>query len=279
MDDDRDKLQIEIKLLREMQLELRPKSTKEMLSKEEGEAELKAYEEIKKRTNGSCSKDVTIENEIKNNTVSEDYLKKIGDLKEDSISLDLIHETSELSVYIDRRYLDELIFGVKWISTSILSLWCSYLHGICISKNVSELFGFLDPNRTLITTREFSAIKSYIQDKLDDESQKCYLGPLLNDCMLFVPKIMITFGYQLLRGVENKKSNWKIVKIFTDTSPYEKEIIDHIRQLWAQVFLQMVENQKVEEQNLQNQMQMVEEDKDIEILPKQKSKKKKKIYI
>ncbi|XP_058747257.1 uncharacterized protein LOC131620269 isoform X2 [Vicia villosa] len=51
--------------------------------------------------------------------------------------------------------------------------------------------------------------------------------------------------------------------IFTYTSPYEKETIDHIRQLWAQMFLQMFENQKVEEQNLQDQMQMVEEDKDI----------------
>ncbi|KAL5060796.1 hypothetical protein RYX36_032400 [Vicia faba] len=68
----------------------------------------------------------------------------------------------------------------------------------------------------------------------------------------------------------------RLYEIFTDTSLYEKETIDHIWQLWAQSFLQMVENQEVEEQNLQDQMQMVEEDKDIEMLPKQKRKKKKK---
>ena len=54
-----------------------------------------------------------------NTSVSEDYLKQIRDLKEDSFSLDVLHETSELSFYIDRRDLSELISGDKWISTSI----------------------------------------------------------------------------------------------------------------------------------------------------------------
>ncbi|KAI5443977.1 hypothetical protein KIW84_012564 [Lathyrus oleraceus] len=35
--------------------------------------------------------------------------------------------------------------------------------------------------------------------------------------------------------------------IFTDTSSYEKESIDHIRQLWAQFFLQKVEEQENQE--------------------------------
>ncbi|CAI8615284.1 unnamed protein product [Vicia faba] len=130
------------------------------------------------------------------------------------------------------RDLTELISGIKWISISILYLWCSYLHGMCVFKNVRELFGFLDPNRTLLATRE-SVLRSY-------------LG-----------------GYHLLRGVDNKKPNWKIVKahrqdnrrvygyyvmknmfdvvdtsiverfdeISIDTSPYEKETMDHIRKL------------------------------------------------
>ncbi|XP_050875712.1 uncharacterized protein LOC127079363 [Lathyrus oleraceus] len=36
-------------------------------------------------------------------------------------------------------------------------------------------------------------------------------------------------------------------EIFTDTSSYEKESIDHIRQLWAQFFLQKVEEQENQE--------------------------------
>ncbi|KAL5073075.1 hypothetical protein RYX36_012059 [Vicia faba] len=110
MEDEGAKIQKEIKLLREMQLELHPKSTKEMFSKEN-------VQNMGTSTDGSYS----IENV---NTISEDYLKEIGDLEEDFFSLDVIHETSELSVYIDKLDLNELISDIKWISTSTLSLWC-----------------------------------------------------------------------------------------------------------------------------------------------------------
>ncbi|CAI8600726.1 unnamed protein product [Vicia faba] len=165
MEDERAKVQKEIKFLREMQLELRPKNTKKMFSKEN-------VQNVGTSNNGSCS----IEEVIKNSSVSKDYLKQIGDLKEDSFSIVVIHETSELSVYIDRRDHTELISDIY--------------------------MAFVSPR-------------------------------IFNE-------------------------------IFTNTSSYEKETIGHIRQLWAQSFLQIVKNQKVEEQNLQDQMQMVEEDKDIE---------------
>jgi hypothetical protein len=38
------------------------------------------------------------------------------------------------------------------------------------------------------------------------------------------------------------------LKVFNDNSPYEKESTDKIRQLWAQFFLQMVEEEKQEHQ-------------------------------
>jgi hypothetical protein len=68
---------------------------------------------------------MTTEDLTKKMDASEDYLKKINNLKENSFSLDLDHETSELSVFIDRVDLNELTSGIKWLSTSILSLWCT----------------------------------------------------------------------------------------------------------------------------------------------------------
>ncbi|KAI5390232.1 hypothetical protein KIW84_075510 [Lathyrus oleraceus] len=184
-------------------------------------------------------------------------------------------------------------------------LFKRYLHRMCISKNFNKLFGFLDPNRILVHTKPAEVIQTYIQNKLDGEPKKCYLGPLLNSnhWQLFVicPEDNIIFwfcslnrspkknikvileraleGYHLLRGIKKKKPNWKNImghqqdngwacgyyvmknmfdiidaciverfnEIFTDTSSYEKESIDHIRQLWAQFFLQKVEEQENQE--------------------------------
>ncbi|KAI5392365.1 hypothetical protein KIW84_076955 [Lathyrus oleraceus] len=295
MQEERAQIQQGMKLLQQMQLELRSERPKEMFIKEH-------VESVGTSTNGSCSKVMTTEDLTKKMDASEDYLKKINNLKENSFSLDLDHETSELSVFIDRVDLNELTSGIKWLSTSILSLWCTYLHRMCISKNFNKLFGFLDPNRILVHTKPAEVIQTYIQNKLDGEPKKCYLGPLLNSnhWQLFVicPEDNIIFwfcslnrspkknikvilegaleGYHLLRGIKKKKPNWKNImghqqdngwacgyyvmknmfdiidaciverfnEIFTDTSSYEKESIDHIRQLWAQFFLQKVEEQE-----------------------------------
>ncbi|KAI5434318.1 hypothetical protein KIW84_021252 [Lathyrus oleraceus] len=267
MQEERAQIQQGMKLLQQMQLELRSERPKEMFIKEV----------------------MTTEDLTKKMDASEDYLKKINNLKENSFSLDLDHETSELSVFIDRVDLNELTSGIKWLSTSILSLWCT----------------FLDPNRILVHTKPAEVIQTYIQNKLDGEPKKCYLGPLLNSnhWQLFVicPEDNIIFwfcslnrspkknikvilegaleGYHLLRGIKKKKPNWKNImghqqdngwacgyyvmknmfdiidaciverfnEIFTDTSSYEKESIDHIRQLWAQFFLQKVEEQENQE--------------------------------
>ncbi|CAL5194009.1 unnamed protein product [Lathyrus oleraceus] len=95
MQEERAQIQQGMKLLQQMQLELRSERPKEMFIKEH-------VESVGTSTNGSCSKVMTTEDLTKKMDASEDYLKKINNLKENSFSLDLDHETSELSVFIDR---------------------------------------------------------------------------------------------------------------------------------------------------------------------------------
>jgi hypothetical protein len=48
-----------------------------------------------------------------------------SDIKEISFSLKLDHDITGLSVYIDKRDLNELSSSIEWLSTSILFLWCA----------------------------------------------------------------------------------------------------------------------------------------------------------
>jgi hypothetical protein len=53
------------------------------------------------------------------------YVFGQGDIKEISFSLKLDHDINGLSVYIDKRDLNELSSSIEWLSTSILFLWCA----------------------------------------------------------------------------------------------------------------------------------------------------------
>ncbi|KAI5390282.1 hypothetical protein KIW84_075546 [Lathyrus oleraceus] len=198
MQEERAQIQQGMKLLQQMQLELRSERPKEMFIKEH-------VESVGTSTNGSCSKVMTTEDLTKKMDASEDYLKKINNLKENSFSLDLDHETSELSVFIDRVDLNELTSGIKWLSTSILSLWCTALEGYHLLRGIKKK----KPN--------WKNIMGHQQDN----------GWA---CGYYVMKNM----FDIIDACIVERFN----EIFTDTSSYEKESIDHIRQLWAQFFLQ-----------------------------------------
>ncbi|MCH85866.1 hypothetical protein A2U01_0006718, partial [Trifolium medium] len=73
----------------------------------------------------SCSKIMATRDLSKKIEAPEDFIKKINDLKETSFSLTLDHDIAGLSVYIDKRDLNELSSSIEWLSTSIVSLWCT----------------------------------------------------------------------------------------------------------------------------------------------------------
>ncbi|CAL5209582.1 unnamed protein product [Lathyrus oleraceus] len=74
MQEERAQIQQGMKLLQQMQLELLSERPKEMFIKEH-------VESVGTSTNGSCSKVMTTEDLTKKMDASEDYLKKINNLK------------------------------------------------------------------------------------------------------------------------------------------------------------------------------------------------------
>ncbi|XP_024631762.2 uncharacterized protein [Medicago truncatula] len=101
---------------------------------------------------------------------------------EEDIRIPLEHEPNTARFFIPAKCIRELLVGNAWLDFSILQLWCTCMHRLCISRNRSKVFGILDPvcldfNPTDPSTK--SKVQGHIQTRLRDLNKVCYLAPYL----------------------------------------------------------------------------------------------------
>ncbi|CAI8602272.1 unnamed protein product [Vicia faba] len=72
--------------------------------------------------------------------------------------------------------------GGHWLDVSILQIWCTYIHRVCLENSISELYGFMDPARCIYNDNVAKSqdVKNYVLEKLRDENRACHLLPLIH---------------------------------------------------------------------------------------------------
>ncbi|KAL5060795.1 hypothetical protein RYX36_032399 [Vicia faba] len=135
MEDDRAKFQKEIKLFREIQLELGPKSTKEMFSKE-NVSKLLGFLDPNRTLLATRGFRVEEQN---------------------------LQDHSEI-LMVDPPKLERYEAWLLARQRPSRNFTCEATNLVVVMVNVSKLFGFLNPNRTLLATRGFRAEEKNLQD-------------------------------------------------------------------------------------------------------------------
>ncbi|KAK2397122.1 hypothetical protein QL285_058735 [Trifolium repens] len=155
---------------------------------------------------------------------------------DDHLELALSHCKIAINFHVSAKCIRELLMGFNWLDLSILQVWCTYIHRICVEKKISEMYGFMDPGALCFrdnVAKTQSAVKKYIKEKLRDENRVCHLLPFNHgghwQLIILIPKNNIVvvlcslhwdlnetmkkivtdaFGvYQMANG-NRKKANW-----------------------------------------------------------------------
>ncbi|KAK2409886.1 hypothetical protein QL285_045284 [Trifolium repens] len=155
---------------------------------------------------------------------------------DDHLELALSHCKIAINFHVSAKCIRELLMGFNWLDLSILQVWCTYIHRICVEKKISEMYGFMDPGALCFrdsVAKTQSAVKKYIKEKLRDENRVCHLLPFNHgghwQLIILIPKDNIVvvlcslhwdlnetmkkivtdaFGvYQMANG-NRKKANW-----------------------------------------------------------------------
>lgn len=70
-----------------------------------------------------------------------------------------------INFLIAPKCVKDLLVGGVWLDYSILQVWCTCMHRLCIEKNKSNVFGFLDPTKLSFKSKSAmntKPVKSYI---------------------------------------------------------------------------------------------------------------------
>ncbi|XP_045810773.1 uncharacterized protein LOC123905192 [Trifolium pratense] len=105
---------------------------------------------------------------------------------EDHLDVELIHCSMCTNFLMSCKCIRELLVGSIWLDMSTLSVWCSYIHRLCIENNTTNVYGILEPTFLNIVGDagkksdqriSQSKCKKYIQHKLQNEKKECQLLP------------------------------------------------------------------------------------------------------
>ncbi|XP_045822271.1 uncharacterized protein LOC123915169 [Trifolium pratense] len=105
---------------------------------------------------------------------------------DDHLDVELIHCSMCTNFLMSCKCIRELLVGFIWLDMSTLSVWCSYIHRLCIENNTTNVYGILEPTFLNIVGDagkksdqriSQSKCKKYIQHKLQNEKKECQLLP------------------------------------------------------------------------------------------------------
>ncbi|XP_045788571.1 uncharacterized protein LOC123910125 [Trifolium pratense] len=105
---------------------------------------------------------------------------------DDHLDVQLTHCSMCTNFLMSCKCIRELLVGFIWLDMSTLSVWCSYIHRLCIENNTTNVYGILEPSFLNIVGDagkksdqriSQSKCKKYIQHKLENEKKECQLLP------------------------------------------------------------------------------------------------------
>ncbi|CAJ2640733.1 unnamed protein product [Trifolium pratense] len=104
---------------------------------------------------------------------------------EEHLHVKLNHCPACVNFLMSCKCIRELLVGSIWLDMTTLSVWCSYIHGLCIENNTTNVYGILEPAELNIVgdgrksnqKMTQSKCKKYIQHKLQNEKKECQLLP------------------------------------------------------------------------------------------------------
>ncbi|CAH9074487.1 unnamed protein product, partial [Cuscuta epithymum] len=84
---------------------------------------------------------------------------------------------SDISLFVGSEEILEICKGNQMLSAVVLQVWIMHLHGICVQKDTTHLYGFFDPHTTQDVGNKREDIQTYIMTQLSDGNKECYLLP------------------------------------------------------------------------------------------------------
>ncbi|XP_058772880.1 uncharacterized protein LOC131646975 [Vicia villosa] len=99
------------------------------------------------------------------------------------LEIELSHCQSITNFYMSAKFIRELLVGFNWLDVSILQVWCTYIHRVCIDSSTSEIYGIMDPAMCIYVDnakKSQAEVKNYITKKLREENRVCHLLPLIH---------------------------------------------------------------------------------------------------
>ncbi|KAK2364803.1 hypothetical protein QL285_089634 [Trifolium repens] len=98
----------------------------------------------------------------------------------DHLEIRLSHCPRLVDFFVSTKCIKELLVGHMWVDVGIISIWCTYIHRVCIERNLSDVYGILEPAELNIVqddTITQTRTKTYIQDRLRDQPKLYHLLP------------------------------------------------------------------------------------------------------
>ncbi|XP_004487156.1 uncharacterized protein [Cicer arietinum] len=181
-----------------------------------------------------------------------------------SIRLDLEHDETDI-FWLSQRDIIELCMGKQELCITILQLWLTYLHRLCIDVGKNDLYGFIDPY-FIKSQLDPTNAQTYLQKKLFEDKRECYLAPYHNNChwqlLIICPrKNTVVFLCSLGRKPEKdiihivdsalgecnklqgirKKPIWFVPDIFGNLKSFHDDELKNVRQCCASLILEYIQ--------------------------------------
>ncbi|KAK2357159.1 hypothetical protein QL285_094459 [Trifolium repens] len=183
---------------------------------------------------------------------------------EDHLTVQLTHCHCVVNFLMSAKCIRELLVGFNWLDVGPLSVWCSYIHRVCIEKNFSDVYGILEPamlNIVLNETITLTRAKKYIQERLRDVPKLYHLLPYLHGSFAVYQAVngnrkKATWvypkgrrqpnsrdcGYYVMKNMfdivsTNTTESW--VEVFNDPKALTEDELYDLRLLWATYFLEL----------------------------------------
>ncbi|CAJ2652575.1 unnamed protein product [Trifolium pratense] len=192
---------------------------------------------------------------------------------DDHLNVELIHCSMCTNFLMSCKCIRELLVGFIWLDMSTLSVWCSYIHRLCIENNTTNVYGILEPTFLNIVGDagkksdqriSQSKCKKYIQHKLQNEKKECQLLPFnhavftvdqmangnrKNNTVWLYPQARKQYnsndcGYYVMKNmldIVTAKITDSWMEVFNDPKELTAEEMYELRLRWSTYFLELLE--------------------------------------